>query len=731
MSGPATETALELWGGVECTVNRVGDAFRDQVALTGHDARRDDLQRFAELGLRTLRFPVLWERTAPDGPERARWEWSDERLGRLRGLGITPIVGLVHHGSGPAFTHLLDPEFPERLAEYASAVAERYPWVRDFTPVNEPLTTARFSALYGHWYPHLRDEQAFLRAVLHQCRATVLALRAIREFVPAARLIQTEDLGQTYSTRLLSYQADFDNDRRWLSLDLLTGRLRPADRMWRHMVACGIPEWELEWFRENPCPPAVFGINHYVTTNRWLDTRLDLYPEDTWGGNGRHRYADVAAVRAVARPAGPAELLEQAWKRYRIPLAITEAHMGCTREEQLRWLLEAWQAGHAARSRGADVRAVTVWALLGTYDWDSLLTREAGHYEPGAFDVRGPEPRLTALGRLTRDLAQGRAPDALARAPGWWRRGIRFEYRRGRTRSSPLSRASAGENQPTILVLGGGTLGTAIGRLAEIRGLQAHLLRRADCDVADPASVKTALEVHRPWAVVNAAGYVRVADAEREPERCFRENADGAEVLARACAERDVRLVTFSSDLVFSGEGRRPYVESDAVAPQGVYGASKAEAERRVAAVLPAALIVRTSAFFGPWDGYNLLTLALGALRSGEEYAVPAATVSPTYVPDLVNAALDLLIDGERGIWHLANTGEASWLELVRRGAALVGLSAERVREAPPEPWSGRGYTALDSERGRLLPSLDDALGRYARHFRDQPARAVLPAVGA
>src|SRR3954471_2771745 len=100
---------LELWGGLECTVNRVGDNYFDQIARTGHDARPDDLERFASLGIKALRYPVLWERTAPDGVGRADWSWADQRLACLGGLGIQPILGLVRHGSGPRDTHLLDP----------------------------------------------------------------------------------------------------------------------------------------------------------------------------------------------------------------------------------------------------------------------------------------------------------------------------------------------------------------------------------------------------------------------------------------------------------------------------------------------------------------------------------------------------------------------------------------------------------------------------------------------
>ena len=156
---------LELWGGVECTVNRVGDVVHDQVERTGHAARLDDLDRIAALGVRAVRYPVLWERTAPRGLASADFTWADARMARLRALGLRVIVGLVHHGSGPPGTSLLDEGFVEGLAAFAGAVAARYPWVEDYTPINEPLTTARFSALYGHWYPHRRDPGDFARAL--------------------------------------------------------------------------------------------------------------------------------------------------------------------------------------------------------------------------------------------------------------------------------------------------------------------------------------------------------------------------------------------------------------------------------------------------------------------------------------------------------------------------------------------------------------------------------------
>src|SRR5689334_1570311 len=288
---------LELWGGVECTRNRVGDRYFDQIVSTGHAARPLDLELFAAAGIRTLRYPVLWEVVAPRGPDSADWRHTDERLARLRALGIDPIVGFLHHGSGPPHSSLLDPSFPEQLAEFAGAVAARYPWLRWFTPVNEPVTTARFSGLYGHWYPHLREDAAFTKMALNQCRAVVLSMRAIRKAIPDAKLVHIDDGGHTYGTAPVGYQVDFENHRRWLGFDLLDGRVAPDHPLWHYLLWSGASPDELDALRSAPCRPDVVGLNYYVTSDRYLDHRIDLYPQSTWGGNGRIRYADVEAVR--------------------------------------------------------------------------------------------------------------------------------------------------------------------------------------------------------------------------------------------------------------------------------------------------------------------------------------------------------------------------------------------------------------------------------------------------
>lgn len=726
------QDCVAMWGGIECSVARVQDEYHDQMECNGHFGRVQDLDLVAELGVSALRYPVLWEHACA---RCGFWECADEYLHRLRALHIDPIVGLVHHGSGPAHTNLLDDRFVEGLAEHALQVARRYPWITMYNPVNEPLTTARFSALYGFWYPHHRDSRSFLVAVLNQCKAVRAAMRAIRTVNPEAMLVQTEDIGRAYSTPLLAYQAEFDNHRRWLSLDLLCGQFAPGHPLWDYVIGQGIPADELKSFIDEPCAPNIVGINSYVTSERFLDEHLHLYPARTYGGNGRHAYADVSAVRASAHGIlGLEGILLETWDRYELPVAITEAHLGCTRDEQLRWLMEVWKAAVAARERGLDVRAVTAWSLFGAYDWNSLLTRKEKLYEPGAYDLRSTPPRGTALRDCIKALSNsGEFDHPVLDQPGWWRRPDRLIYPptipHGSTASlkvrldvpeqeqAPLSAA-----RPLLITGATGTLGCAFARLCEQRALPYRLLTRRELDICEPGQICEVVDETKPWAIINTAGYVRVDDAERERDRCLRENTVGPKRLAMAARRAGIPFLTFSSDLVFDGSKNAPYVESDPTAPLNVYGQSKAQAEQEVRRVLPSALVVRTSAFFGPWDEYNFISAVRRQLTRGEPFvAANDALVSPTFVVDLVTVALDLLIDGESGIWHLANAGAMSWADLALRVAAQEGLPAELIIPKPTAelnlPARRPRSSVLASERGSLMPLLEDALGRFWGEF--------------
>jgi dTDP-4-dehydrorhamnose reductase len=712
---------LEMWGGVECTVVRVGDEYRDQSVETGHSYRKNDIDLIADLGVTTVRYPMLWESIAPDRPDELDFAWTDERLAMLRKRGIEVIGGLLHHGSGPLYTELLDPDFPAKLADYAARVADRYPWIRMWTPVNEPLTTARFSALYGHWYPHERSYPPFLRALFNQCKGTAEAMRAIRRVIPDAQLVQTEDLGKTFSTAPLRYQAAHENERRWLSIDLLCGRVSEGHPLRKMLLGAGIGSEQLDTLLDGAATPDILGINHYLTSERFLDRRTHLYPGHEVGGNGRDTYVDAEAVRVkrLESDLGIGPRLREAWERYNIPIAITEVHHGCHRDEQLRWFAEVWQTAQQLRDEGMDLRAMTIWSMFGNVDWRFLLTQKHGFYDAGAFDVRGKEPRPTIVAKAAKAYAHGEAFDhPVLDSPGWWRRPPRLYKWNGRCETFEWGGRK-------LLITGAtGTLGSAFARICQDRALPYCLTSREDLDICDEASIAAAIEKHRPWAIINTAGFVRVADAEREKDACLQANAAGPEKLARACTAAGIKLVTFSSDLVFDGQLGRAYRESDERCPANVYGLSKAQAEEQVLEALEDALVIRTSAFFGPWDKYNFAWNTLNALARGEPvHASRSTLVSPTYVPDLVHATLDLLVDGETGIWHLANQGKLSWYEFATHLAEGAGFDTSLV--VPIE--EPAADTSLTSERGILLRpvrhAIDDYLGAVRPLF--QPSDEV------
>lgn len=722
MNRNGTGVEVELWGGIECTINRVGDRFFDQLQCSGHYGRTDDICLLATTGIKKMRYPVLWEKHQPQRDTAIDWSNTEARLLQLKEKGVDVIAGLVHHGSGPAYTHLADPAFPYLLADYAKKVAQRFPWINHYTPVNEPLTTARFSGLYGLWYPHKTDDASFLKMLLHQLKGVVLSMKAIREVNPLAGLVQTEDLGKTYSSKTLKRQANFENHRRWLTYDLLCGTVTPKHHLWKYFLKHGITKQDLSFFFDNPCVPDVFGFNHYVTSERFLDGRLNRYPKHTHGGNGRQRYADVEAVRMeMSKETGLRVLLKEAWRRYKKPLALTEVHLHCHREEQLRWFTHVWNTCKEVKGEGVDIKAATVWAMLGSYGWNKLLTEEGGDYEPGVFDVSSGMPRPTAMAKYLQRKEEHQHLQPLAIGKGWWQRTTRFFHRPVMLQNTvqPLP----AWDKPVLIIGKNGTLGRAFANVCEARLLSYRLLSREACNLADEASIQNAIQQYKPWAVVNAAGFVRVDDAECEVEKCFNDNTKGAENLALVCAQHNLPLVTFSSDLVFDGRKDSPYVEEDTTAPLNVYGQTKAQAEELVLKANPNALVIRTSAFFGPWDDYNFAHYVWTNLLNEEKISVAKdCFISPTYVPDLVHATLDLLIDSERGIWHLANRGELSWADFAYEVADRFGLDRRYINAVKNDelnlPAKRPSYSVLSSSRGLLLPSLDDALRRYTDAVR-------------
>ncbi len=408
---------IRYWASPEPTIARIdGQTVRDQLAETGHDARADDVALLGSLGVAATRLPVLWERVAPIDPRERSFAWACDRAARLRTLGIEPIVTLLHHGSGPSYTDLLDDAFPELFAEYAEAAARALPFVRRFTPINEILTTARFSALYGVWYPNARDDASFGRALTNQVRAVQLAMRRIRRVTTDAELVTTEDLqGFVAGDAGVRDYVGFLHERRWLALDMLEGRVTARHPLHAYLRdRAQVSEATFAAMRADATPIAIAGFNHYAHSERYLFTRAN-------GATG-----DVAAVHVRdTTDLRVAPLLRAAAER-QPTLALSEVHIHAAAAERVAWLLEH---DADARACGANVVAVGAWAAFGMIDWYSLLRRPDGIVEDGIFTYAGREgvPRETVVADAVRLLARGdrTAAEALA-APGWWRDPARF-----------------------------------------------------------------------------------------------------------------------------------------------------------------------------------------------------------------------------------------------------------------------------------------------------------------
>jgi len=401
---------IEVWASPEPSIARIDAAtVRDQGRETGFRTRFSDIDAIADLGVAATRFPLLWE--------HGDLAWAAPRLERLRERGVAPIVTLLHHGSGPFETDLLDPGFPERFAAYAERVATRFPWVRRWTPINEPLTTARFSTLYGVWYPNLRDDRAFGRAMLHQTRAQQLAMARIRRIIPDATFILTDDLQRvTAADPEVAGYASFLRERVFLSVELVAGRIDDRHPLCEFLrSACGITDAELALVRAQATPPDIVAFDHYVHSERYVFTAPD------------GRIGDIPAVYIAGEPAPRcAPLLRAAWDRLRLPLALGEVHIHAPADERVRWLAQHAADVAAVQAAGVDMRAIGAWAAFGLVDWHSLLRRRDGVAEDGVFTFAGSDgvPQRTAVADAVEALVRGE-PIAGA-ASGWWERDARL-----------------------------------------------------------------------------------------------------------------------------------------------------------------------------------------------------------------------------------------------------------------------------------------------------------------
>ena len=283
-----------------------------------------------------------------------------------------------------------------------------------------------------------------------------------------------------------------------------------------------------------------------------------------------------------------------------------------------------------------------------------------------------------------------------------------------------------------ILVIGAsGQLARAVARRGAVLDHPIVCLGRPEADLVDPASLQNALDALTPVAVVNAAAYTAVDKAEEEPEAAFAANAAGPEALATLCHERRLPLIHVSTDYVFDGAKRRPYTETDAIAPLGVYGVGKAQGEAAIRRVCPRHVILRTSWLYS-LEGRNFLTtmLRLGETRD-ELGVVDDQHGTPTWARDVAGAICtitrQLIADRREDAWgtyHLTGAGETTWFGFaseIFRLAAARGSKVPRLKPIATKDYPTLAkrppYSVLDNGKIRsafavLLPGWQESLAQ-------------------
>jgi len=355
----------------------------DEMEKCGHYQRwREDFHLVQELGISHLRYgPPLMKTHL--GPGDYDWSFADETFNALHAMNICPITDLCHFGVPDWIGDFQNPDWPPLFAEYARAFAQRFPWVRYYTPVNEIFCAAMFSAQYGWWNECLSSDRAFVTALKHLCQANVLAMRAILEVRRDAIFIQSESTEYFHAEHPdCLHAANVLNERRFLSLDLTYGK--PVNVvMYQYLLDHGMTRDEYEWFGQHHVKASCVMGNDYYVTNEHL-----VHQDGTWTASG-----EIFGYYVITH---------QYYQRYRLPVMHTETNLA--EPNAVAWLRKEWANLFRLRQDGVPVLGFTWYSLTDQVDWASALREDAGHVDPlGLYDLNR---KIRPVGQAYKELIQ-------------------------------------------------------------------------------------------------------------------------------------------------------------------------------------------------------------------------------------------------------------------------------------------------------------------------------------
>jgi beta-glucosidase/6-phospho-beta-glucosidase/beta-galactosidase len=354
--------------GFECsTFPQVG---MDELVLTQHDRFwGSDIVRAAESGCRLLRYGIRWHVL---NPRPHVWDWSslDGPMELIRHLGLEPIADLFHFGVPEWLgTGVLTSIFPDFQAELCREFARRYPWVRWYTPTNEPYIMAQFGGEIGVWYPYEHGPEMFVRALRNVARGLCEGWSEIRTERPDARMMvpDTCEYWHALDEGTAPIAAE-RNERRFLMHELYGGRVGQEHPFRDFLLRHGMEQADLWWFEEHPAPLDVVGLDHYPHSEHQL--RL--------GSRGEL----VDETCEIDRQRGPGELAGQYFERLGRPVLFAETGAPGDDDRKKWWLDRIVGQVRQARASGVPVIGLTWWGLIDQVDWGTGLRRYRHEIDP-------------------------------------------------------------------------------------------------------------------------------------------------------------------------------------------------------------------------------------------------------------------------------------------------------------------------------------------------------------
>lgn len=376
--------------GIECSYPKIdhGRIRRDELEECGHyEHWKEDLHLVKDLGLKVLRYGLPYYRMHL-GPGDYDFSFADEVMAEMKRLKITPILDLMHFGLPDWLGDFQNPELPIHFAEYADAVAERYPWVKCYTPVNEIYVTARVSAKDGKWNEQLKDDTSYVTAMKNIVAASILATHRIAARRPDCVIVQSESAEYIHDACASpSKEIALKNKLRFLSFDLLYAHVPDAD-VCMYLLDNGMTREEYDWFmRGEPPGYQVMGNDYY-------------------GRNERIRLPDGSTCTAED-VFGWYLITKKYYERYKKPVMYTETNV-FDAEEAPTWIWKQWVNVMRMRADGVPVLGFTWYSLTDQIDWDVELAQKLGHVNAcGLYDLnRKPRPVAASYRELLKEFGQ-------------------------------------------------------------------------------------------------------------------------------------------------------------------------------------------------------------------------------------------------------------------------------------------------------------------------------------